>query len=75
MARGLRKRLGEELVARRDANGWTREDLAEHAGLAVNTVGIVERGEGNPGLDTLERLSRALRLSVGELLIASEGRP
>ena len=75
MARGLRKQLGEELVARREANGWTREKLAELAGLSVNTVGIVERGEGNPGLETLQRLSRALRLSVGELLTASELRP
>jgi transcriptional regulator with XRE-family HTH domain len=74
MARGLRKRLGEELVARREANEWNREKLAELAGLSVNTVGIVERGEGNPGLETLERLSRALRLSVGDLLTASERR-
>ena len=74
MARGLRNQLGEELVARREANGWNREKLAEVSGLSVNTVGIAERGEGNPGLETLERLSRALRLSVGELLTASERR-
>jgi XRE family transcriptional regulator, regulator of sulfur utilization len=74
MVRGLRKQPGDELVARREANGWTRERLAELAGLAVNTVEMVERGDGNPGLETLQRLSRAMRLSVGELLTASERR-
>jgi XRE family transcriptional regulator, regulator of sulfur utilization len=56
MARGLRRRLGDELVARSEANGWTRERLAGLARRAVNTVGIIERGEGNPGLETLQRL-------------------
>jgi XRE family transcriptional regulator, regulator of sulfur utilization len=75
MARGLKDRLGEEVVARRDAREWTRENLVEHSGVSVNTIGNIERGQGNPGLDTLEKLARAFRLSVGELLTASERRP
>jgi transcriptional regulator with XRE-family HTH domain len=75
MARGLKDRLGEELVARRKSEGWTQEDLVEHSEVHINTVRNVEGGKGNPGLDTLEKLARAFRLSVGELLTASERRP
>ena len=75
MARPLKEKLAEELVARRNSKGWTQEDLVEHSEVHVNTIRNVEGGQGNPGLDTLEKLARAFRLSVGELITASERRP
>jgi transcriptional regulator with XRE-family HTH domain len=75
MARGLKRKLGEELVARREANRWTREDLVEQSGVSINTIGSVERGQGNPCLEILEKLARAFRVPVGELITASERRP
>lgn len=35
-------------------------------------MGAVERGETNISLDNLERISRALNLSTGELLMDAE---
>ena len=47
--------------------GWSQEDLAEKAGLHRNYVGMVERGERNPGLLNIGRLSRALRVPLADL--------
>ena len=75
MARPLKEKLGEELVARRKSKGWTQEDLVEHSEVHDNTIRALEGGKGNPRLDTLEKLARAFGIRLGELITASERRP
>jgi transcriptional regulator with XRE-family HTH domain len=35
-------------------------------------IGSLERGRGNPSLETLERLARGLRMAVWQLLLMAE---
>jgi len=44
-----------------------QERLAERAGLPWTYVGGIERGERNPALDNINRLARAMGVSLNEL--------
>ena len=48
----------------------SQEALAERAGIHRNYVGGIERLERNVGIDNVERIARALAVSVPELLAA-----
>jgi transcriptional regulator with XRE-family HTH domain len=50
-------------------NGWTQERLAQEAGIQKNSVGWLERGEGQPSLATILKLSRALKIK-GERFVS-----
>jgi transcriptional regulator with XRE-family HTH domain len=54
------------------ARGWTLEETAERADLDVRHVQQIEAGKGNPTTLTLLRLCRGLRVSVVEMLGASD---
>lgn len=48
--------------------GWTQEQLAEAAGITTTYTSDLERGTKVPSLTVILRISRAFRVSVGELL-------
>ena len=64
--------LGERIRARRTALGLTLAEVAEAAELSIPYVSNLERGRGNPTLDALRSVARALQQSVTELLGAPE---
>lgn len=64
----LRATLAENVRAFRKANGLSQEELADLCELHRTYIGSVEREERNVSLSTLEVLSRALGVSVAELL-------
>ena len=45
-----------------------QEDLAEAAGLSANYIGMVERGEKTPSLETLVAILNVLRVSADMVL-------
>jgi DNA-binding XRE family transcriptional regulator len=45
----------------------TLSALAEQAGVAKSTVSLIERGQGNPSIDTVWALARALRVPFTSL--------
>ncbi len=59
VAKNLRKLRGER--------GLSQEELADRAGLNRNYVGMIEREENAPTVDTLESLAEALGISVTDL--------
>ncbi|OUW74938.1 MAG: transcriptional regulator [Saprospirales bacterium TMED214] len=67
----VRKKFGKRLRDLREERGWSQEEFADRAGLHRTYVSAVERGIRNPTLSVLERLAKALGLSmagmVGEL--------
>ncbi|MBI4476019.1 MAG: helix-turn-helix transcriptional regulator [Acidobacteria bacterium] len=67
----LRSRLAARVKQLRRAHRLTQEQLAERAGLSYKFVGEIERGTGNPSLETLEKLSDAFEIDINELF----GRP
>lgn len=60
--------FGESLRRIRREKDLSQERLAELTGLSANYVGEMERGLKAPGLAVIVRLSRALEVSVHDLL-------
>lgn len=64
---------GNDLVGRnvrriRVERRLSMSGLAGEAGLSKQTLSKIEMGEGNPTVETLEAIARALRVGVGHLL-------
>jgi ribosome-binding protein aMBF1 (putative translation factor) len=66
--REIGRRIGLAVRARREELGMTQEELAHESDHHRNYIGYLERGERCPNVATLERIARALRLKVSELL-------
>ncbi len=60
--------FGQSLRRFRNARDWSQERLAEAAGITLNYVGNLERGEQGPSLNVLVRLAKALEMDVPTLL-------
>lgn len=45
--------LGIQIKKRRKVLGITQQELADLAGISINTVVAVERNEGNPKISTI----------------------
>lgn len=64
----MRAILAENVRAFRKEHGLSQEELANRCELHRTYIGSVEREERNVSLSTLEVLSKALGVSVAELL-------
>lgn len=64
----LGDRVTNNLVRLRHATGLTQQELASKAGVSRATIYLIEAGEGDPRLSTLELLAKALGVDVAELL-------
>ena len=67
----LKRYFGTTIKAKRSELGLSQEDLAEKAGLHRTYVSDVERGTRNLSLESIEKLARALDLSVARLFAAA----
>ena len=52
------------IISHRLKKGWSQSELAEAIGSRQPVISRLERGEGNPSLHTLERIAKALDLSL-----------
>lgn len=66
--RAARAVLATNLRRLRSAQGLSQEQLAERAGIHRNYLGGIERRERNVGLDNIERIARALSVTISDLL-------
>lgn len=62
------KALGIQLKMRRKALKITQQELADLAGISINTVVAVERGEGNPKISTILTMCNVLGLKLNATL-------
>lgn len=60
--------IGRNLRQYRQESGLRQEDLARAAGLSVNYIGMVERGEKIPSLETFVALLNLLHVSADMVL-------
>jgi len=58
------KEIGDAVRERRKKLGINQQTLADLAGVAVNTVVAIERGDGNPQLTTLLTILDTLGLQA-----------
>jgi transcriptional regulator with XRE-family HTH domain len=61
-------RVAREIRAHREARGLSLSATAARAGLSKTILATIESGAGNPSLETLWRIARALDVTVGTLL-------
>ena len=62
-----REMLGKRIKSLRKSKGHTQERLAEIVAINTNYLAVIERGEANPTLALLERLSAGLEVPLSEL--------
>jgi transcriptional regulator with XRE-family HTH domain len=65
-------KLGVKIRVLRKAAGLTQEQLAEAAGVSVNFIGYVERGQRAPSIKTLEQIAQALNVPPKKLFEFSD---
>ncbi len=63
----IRLRFGKAIREKRHKLGISQEEFADLCGLDRSYVGGIERGERNVALVNVEKIARALRISLSEL--------
>lgn len=67
MENDICKQFGKRIRTLRLNKGWSQEKLAEIADFHRNYVGMIERGERNPSLKSVERFAKAFNLEIHDL--------
>ena len=57
-------RLANQVLSAREHIGLTQVELASMSGIAQSEVSRIERGVGNPTVETLSRVGRSLNLNL-----------
>lgn len=63
----LVKQIGQRIRNYRAQKGYSQEKLAELSGCHPTYIGQVERGEKNATLESIEKISSALKISLSTL--------
>jgi transcriptional regulator with XRE-family HTH domain len=64
----LVERLANRIKTLREQRGLSQEALAEKAGISRGYLARLETGRHDPTVGTVEKLAKALRVKVTELL-------
>ena len=51
-----------------EERGWSQAELAAKIGVVPNYISQLLNGHRHPGLDSLERISKAFKIEAGDLL-------
>lgn len=66
------KKVGLNIRLERVKRGISQEILADMAGIARSTMGIIERGEQSPSLQTVAKVASALQIDMYKLFLFEE---
>lgn len=69
----LKTRFGKRVQALRIEAEVTQEQLADAAGLTVESISNIERGIYGPKFDNLEKIAKVLGVPVKELFEFDDG--
>ena len=72
-ARRLHFDMPKMLVAARKRAGLSQQQLADLSGVGQSEISRIENGQGNPTLDTLDRIVGPLRMRV--VIVDDAGQP
>jgi len=64
----INKKVGEKIRKYRLAKGLSQEQLAFEADLHRAYIGQIERGEKNIGVQNLDKIAKAFKISPAKLL-------
>ena len=68
----LKVKLGRAVRRLRSAAGFSQESFADACSAHRTFIGVIERGEANVSLTTIERLAHGLGITVSALLADAE---
>jgi len=63
----IKTKFGAKVRKRRLAKGLSQEAFADICGLHRTYVGAIERGERNVSLENIEKIAKALGISIAAL--------
>lgn len=64
----LPKIISKRIKKRRNELEMTQEDLAEKVGVSRVYIGYVEQGRNSPSLEILEKIAKALKVRISDLV-------
>ena len=62
------RQFGDRVRKLRVKNNWSQEELAKRAGLHRTYIGSIERSERNVSLINIERIAKALKVKISDLI-------
>lgn len=71
----LRVKFGRAVRTLRSNASYSQESFADAIGVHRTQMGTLERGKGNPTLETIAAVAKGLRISISELFEAVEREP
>lgn len=63
------KKVGQRIKIERIKKEIKQDELASMANLGRSTMGLIERGESSPTLETVKQIADALEIEVYKLFI------
>jgi putative transcriptional regulator len=64
----LQKQIGKRIIYLREKRGWSQADLARESGKDRQAIEKLENGKVNPTAYSLYEISKALGVSLAEVL-------
>ena len=71
----IAKAIGQRIRNFRTQKGLSQDKLAELAGVHPTYIGQLERGEKNATLESIERITSALKISLSDLFEKIDEQP
>lgn len=68
MSKTILEKFGEKVREERLKQGLSQEELASRAGVHRTYIGMIERAEKNITLENIEKIAKALKTNINELL-------
>ena len=68
----ISKKIGLKIKLLRNKIGISQEELGFRAGVSKQQIGLIERGESSPTIDTLDQIAHALEISLIDLVDISK---
>ncbi len=64
--------LAKRVRAYRESLGETQFELSGEIGISIEELGLIERGEANPRLSTMQKIAAHMGITVSALLEVEE---
>ncbi len=68
MSKTTLEKFGEKVRDERHKLGLSQEELASRAGVHRTYIGMIERAEKNITLENIEKVAKALKINISDLL-------
>lgn len=63
----VNEKVGKKIRRFRKGKKMSQEELADRVGLHYTTISRIERGISNPPVQTIDKIAKALKVSLSDL--------